>query len=458
MATIRKRGNSYQIRVSCGYNVKGEQITKTTTWTPAPKMTKKQIEKELERQAVLFEEKCRTGVYLDGNIKLSDFAEKWLADYGQKQLKAETYYVYTLMLKRINAALGHIRIDRIQPHHLLEFYNNLSETGIREDTKYRPAKDFNMVIKSKNITQKSLAESAGVCISTIRACIRNKNISKRSADKISAALKDNSLFSPCDTGKRLSGETILHYHRFLSSMLSTAVEWQLIPSNPCDRVKAPKTERKESSYLDETQAAELIKCLDNEPLRYRAIIMLLLYSGMRRGELCGLTWDDIDFEHDLISITKSNLYLPGKGIFEDSTKNRASERIIKVPQDMTALLKEYKKEQAENRLMLGDKWQESGKVFTTAYGAPIHPDTITSWFHKFIKKNSLPKIHIHSLRHTNATLLIAGGTNIRTVAKRLGHSTPTTTGNIYAHAIKSADEMAAEMLADILKPSKMINN
>lgn len=424
------------------------------TWKPAPNMTKKQIKKELERQAVLFEEKCRTGMFLDGNIKLSEFAEKWLADYGQKQLKAETYYTYTIMLKRINAALGHLRIDRIQPHHLLEFYNNLSETGIREDIKYKSTKDFRQIIKSKNITQKALAEKAGVSISTIKSCINSKNISKKSADKISDALNDNSIFAPCDINKRLSGETILHYHRFLSSMLSTAVEWQLILSNPCDRVKAPKAERKEANYLDEYQAKELIKCLEKEPLRYRTIIMLLLYSGMRRGELCGLEWNDIDFKHNIINISKSNLYLPGKGIFEDSTKNKTSERVIQIPHEMTKLLIEYKKEQNKTRLLIGDQWNECDKVFTTKNGSPIHPDTITSWFHKFIEKNNLPNIHIHSLRHTNATLLIAGGANIRTVAKRLGHATPSTTSNIYAHAIRSADELAAKKLADILNPIK----
>ena len=101
---------------------------------------------------------------------------------------------------------------------------------------------------------------------------------------------------------------------------------------------------------------------------------------------------------------------------------------------------------------MGDRWTDSGKIFTTQYGAPMHPDTLSDWFKKFIRKNNLPDIHLHSLRHTNATLLIASGTNIRTVAKRLGHSTPTTTGNIYAHAIKTADEMAAEKLANIFNP------
>ncbi len=453
MATIRKRNNSYQIRVSCGYNVKGEQITKTFTWRPAPNMTKKQIEKELERQAVLFEEKCRSGVYLDGNIKLSDYIDIWISDYAEKQLKLRTVAEYKRLTERIKAALGHLRIDRIQPHHLLEFYSNLANEGIRQDIKYKATEKFEKVRSEKNIGVQELANLAGVSRNTVTCCRQGKNISQKSADKIMQALGDSKLFVPVGN-TTLSNTTISKYHTLLSSMLSTAVQWQMIFSNPCERVAPPKKIRHEEMYLDEFQALQLIKCLDFEPLRYKTAVMLLLYSGMRRGELCGLTWQDIDFTHNLISITKASLYLPEYGVFDDSTKNKSSERVIQVPQEMTDLLKLYQKEQNITRLSMGDKWVNSGKIFTTQYGAPMHPDTLSDWFKKFIRKNNLPDIHLHSLRHTNATLLIASGTNIRTVAKRLGHSTPTTTGNIYAHAIKTADEIAAEKLANIFNPTR----
>lgn len=454
MATIRKRGNNYQIRVSCGYKTTGEQIIKTTTYKPPKGITPKQLKKELERQAVLFEEKCLNGTYLDGNIKLADFAEKWFKDYAEKHLRSETYYTYKLMIKRVNEALGHIRIDRIQPHHLLEFYNNLAESGIRDDIKYNAAKDVKALLKSKGMTQKALCEKANISEATLRSCIKGNNITKAAASKIMTALDDDTIFKAVNTDKTLSQETILHHHRFISTMLSCAVEWQLIPSNPCARVKPPKVDRKEAQYLDEKQAAKLINCLDAEPLKYKTIIMLLLYSGMRRGELCGLEWSDIDLNHGIISISKSSLYLPQKGIFDDTTKNRTSERVIRVPEAMTSLLKEYRRSQSQLQLAMGDLWQGSEKVFTSQTGTPIHPDSITGWFKSFIKRNDLPDIHLHSLRHTNATLLIAAGTDIRTVANRLGHATASTTTNIYAHAIKSADELAAEKLADILNPIK----
>ena len=103
------------------------------------------------------------------------------------------------------------------------------------------------------------------------------------------------------------------------------------------------------------------------------------------------------------------------------------------------------------------EWHENNKVFTGLDGRPLHPDSVTGWFHRFIKRNNFPPICVHSLRHTNATLLIAGGTDIKTVANRLGHSTPSVTGSIYAHAIKSADEAAADRLNNIFNPIKRTN-
>ena len=134
MATITKRGDSYRITVSCGYDLTGRQIRRSTTWTPG--MSEKQVAKALERESVLFEEKCRNGQYLGGNIRFAEFAERWFEEYAEKELRAKTLSGYRILIKRINAALGHIRMDKLQPHHIIAFYNNLAETGIREDMRY----------------------------------------------------------------------------------------------------------------------------------------------------------------------------------------------------------------------------------------------------------------------------------------------------------------------------------
>lgn len=448
MASIRKRGNTYQIRVSCGYNFERKQIVKSMTYRPRYNMTEKQIQKEVKRQAILFEEKCKTGRFLNGNIKLWEFIEKWFSDYAKTQLKEKSIARYRALLPRINAHLGHIRIDKLEPYHFLEFYSKLSECGIREDFKYKATENFKTLMAENGHTKKTISKCANVSEFVINSCLKQQNISKRTAEKILEIIP-NSL-TKVEYKSHLEPKTIQHYHRFLSSVLNTAVEWQLIPFNPCKRVKPPKSEYKESACLDDVQVFSLINALDKESIKYKTMIMLFLYSGMRRGELCGLEWSDIDFKNNLVNISKSSLYLPGKGIFDDTTKNKYSERVIHIPKCMTALLKEY----LDYKMKFDNNFSKSDKIFTGSNGKPIHPDAVTGWFHKFILKNKFPKISIHSLRHTNATLLIAKGTDIKTVANRLGHSSTSTTGNIYAHAIKSADAAAAGLLNTIFNFEK----
>lgn len=455
MATIKQRGDSYKITVSCGYDLNGKQIRRHLTWTPEPGMTKRQLQKELDRQAVLFEEKCRNGQVLDGNMKFAEFAEKWFAEYAEKQLRPTTIAGYRWALKRTLPAIGHIRLDKLRPHHLMAFYDNLAESGIREDTLYRCSVDFKAFLREQHTTAVQLTERAGVGIRTLYGLNKGNRVKAETARKIETALElSKPIFEPVDGDAALSSNTISHYHKMLSSMLSTAVKWQLIYDNPCLRVDPPKVEHSEAHYLDEVQAAHLLDLLDDEPIVYRTMITLLLHTGLRRGELCGLEWDDINFERAVIFVRRSSLYLPGKGVFEDETKNETSERCMKVSADVVTMLKAWRAEQSKQRLRMGDQWQDSDRLFTAWNGAPIRPDVITAWFHKFVTKNGLPPIHIHSLRHTNATLLIAAGTSLTTVAARLGHANSTTTSKIYAHAIKSADQAAAEVLQDILHPVK----
>jgi integrase len=456
MASITKRGETYLIRVSLGYDIYGKKEYRSMTWKPSPNMTPKQIEKELNKQAVMFEEKIKSGLLIGSDVRFADFAERWMNEYAKKQLRAKTVAQYESLLPRINEAMGHLKIEKIQPHHLLSFYNNLSEKGIRLDTKYRCIVDFKAIVKSYKLTFKALAEKAGISEQSLTSVAKGNNVSKKTATAISSALgvKLDKLFEATEEDKTLSGKTLQHYHRLISSIMTTAVQWQAITANPCDRVKPPKAERKEAEYLDETQAVDLLLALENEPLVYKALFTLILYSGMRRGEACGLEWSDIDLDNGIVDINKSSLYLPKKGIYDDDTKNTMSRRVIRVPAPAVALLKELRACQAQERLKLGEQWHNTNKVFTTWNGKPIHPDTVSGWFRKFVARHNLPPVHVHSLRHTNATLLIYNGTDIKTVSQRLGHADVTTTGNIYTHAIKTADERASEALADILAPKK----
>lgn len=456
MPTIEKRGDSYRITVSAGYDMQGRQIKKRMTWKPLPGMTERQILKELDRQKVLFEERCRSGQILDSSIRFAEFAEYWLKEYAEKQLRPSTVARYKDILTVVNPALGNIRLDRLQPNHLIQYYNDICKKGVRRDSVCACKVSLQDLIKSKKVTLQQLSESSGLGLQTVRTAVKGGNIAMRSAKQISTALNEpfEKLFDiENKKGGTLSGKTMLHHHRLISSILEKAVKWQVIFANPCDRVEPPKAERKEAAFLDDIQSQELIACLQSEPLKYRAMIIVLLYTGLRRGELCGLEWSDVDFQNSVIDISKTSLYLPDRGVFDDDTKTQSSKRVIKIPDEAIKILVEHRRQQFIERIKCGDRWVDSNKVFTQWNGKAIHPDTITGWFSRFVKRHDLPPVHLHSLRHTNATLLIAGGTDLRTVSKRLGHSNMTTTSNIYTHAIKSADERASDMLGDLLNPT-----
>jgi len=229
-------------------------------------------------------------------------------------------------------------------------------------------------------------------------------------------------FEPSKPISVLLNKTIKHHHRLISAILNQAVYWQVIPSNPASRVKPPKVARTEAKYLDEKETAKLLELLEGETIQHSTMIKMFIYSGLRRGEMCGLEWDDIDFENQMITVRRSSQYVAGKGIFTKEIKTENSDRTIKLPSQAFEVLKKYKVWHTEERMKMGDKWVSTDRIFTQYDGKPVHPDSITGWFREFIAKTNLPQITIHSLRHTNITLLIAAGVPLRTVSYRVGHA------------------------------------
>ena len=188
------------------------------------------------------------------------------------------------------------------------------------------------------------------------------------------------LFEPVDKDGKLSGNTVLRYHRLISSILTVAVEWQVILNNPADRARSPRVEKKDPHYLDDIQARDLVEKLSGEPILYRTMILLLIYSGIRRGELYGLKWADIDMDTGVLSVNRALQYLPGRGLFEKEPKSASSNRPIKLPEISIRLLREYLAWQSEQRLLCGDRWIDNDLVFANRDGGPRNPDELTKWF------------------------------------------------------------------------------
>ena len=478
MATIKKHVSkagkiTYYIRTYDGYDSKGKQIERSMTWKPPENMTPKQIEKELQRQVVMFEESVKKGTCFDSNTRFAEYAEKWLENNKPPILAPKTYERYKALLKNINMAIGEIKLVKLQSHHLQEFYNNLRENGIKQVGSYAVANDLRSIMKRKKLTQKKLAKLAGVSSTTIStACKENGHINIESARKIAQGLNTplTKVFQAQNETGGLSSKTILHHHRLISSILAQATRDRLVPFNVADKnyMKAPKLEHSEADFLDDEQVRYVLALLDKEPIKWKMAMYLLIFSGIRRGELMGLEWGDIDFENHVIHIKRTSQYVQHMGIITKSPKNETSYRTVKLSSMMFDLLRDYQQYWQKLRKDLDDHWNyfieitladgskksvRNDRLFIKDDSTPMNPDSLTDWTSKFVKRNHLPHFSPHSLRHTHATLLIAEGVSIPTVSRRLGHSSIATTSKIYVHAIQSADEIASDIIDDKLNPN-----
>lgn len=448
MASIIERNGSYLIRANCGYDSNGKKIQHSMTWTPLPNMTKRQIEREVEKQAALFDERCRNGIVLDSRMTFEKYITDVWIGRAEKNLKPTTFRRYKGFLKRIIPALGNLRMEKIQPYHLYSYYDDLREVK-REDAKYTP--NAQAIEFSHSMRRTDFADKVKIALGTIDRIRAGETVSEKTAQKFSEYFgkKVSDLFEAEE--KNLADRTILHHHRLISAILQSAVYDMVIMSNPCSRTKSPRVCRTEAKYLDEEQVELLMDAIYEKAAHpYDVIIQLILYTGMRRGEALGLEWEDIDFVNNVITIRHTLQYLPEKGVFEEETKNTSSMRSIKVGQDLIDILCDFRDWQDSEREQAGEFWTESKKIFTAKDGRPINPGTVTSWFHRFVESNQLPPISIHGLRHTNASIMISSGVPITTTAKRLGHSTSATTSKIYAHAIASADAAAASAIQAVI--------
>lgn len=251
------------------------------------------------------------------------------------------------------------------------------------------------------------------------------------------------------TGKNLSPKTVLEHHRLISTVLEQAVKESLIPFNPAKRAELPKIKHKEANYFQPEQVHAISNALENEPLKWKMLVHLLLITGARRGEILGLKWDKVDFDNNQIYICNNILYSADIGVYESTPKTEMSKRFVSLPIETMQLLKQYKVWQTEEQIKLGTYYKNNNFIFTQDNGKPMHPDSVTDYLNKFSKKYNLPHINPHAFRHTMASMLYYNGVDSVSISKRLGHAQVSTTANIYAHVMESADKKNAEILSDI---------
>lgn len=393
--SIEKRGkNSYRLIVTNGFDLNGKSLRHTKTIHGS----KKDAEIELAK----FVAEVQNGFVIEGkSLRFREFVEFWKQKYGSKELSPTTYTRYCRMLEtRLIPYFGNIYINKIKPTDIMQFYDLLE-------------KDTQIIRKKDNNNTKTI--------------------------------------------RPLSGKTILEHHRLLRAMLHKAVYWQLIVSNPAERVQPPRTKKPHRKFYDDAQCKVLLEnlaTLTDDLIKYKVAITLTIFTGVRLGELMGLEWQDINFRDGIISVNRSSQYLSDTGIFTKSPKTESSIREVAIPDFVISLLEEYKIWYEEQKAAYGELWYESDRLFVQSDGKPMHPSTISKWFVKYVGQIGLPVINFHGLRHTNATLLISQNVDVAVVAARLGHAQITTTFNFYVHPIISHNRKAGNVLENLLLGAK----
>ncbi len=244
-----------------------------------------------------------------------------------------------------------------------------------------------------------------------------------------------------EEGAGLAPRTVGHVHRLMNRAMSLALKWSMIVNNPVASAEPPRVERREIKILAPDQVEVMLHGLRGHRLYLVAII--LLATGMRRGEVAALRWGDLDLDRGKIRVERS-LEQTNAGLRFKPAKTEAGRREIGVPASIVAELRAHWRRQQEERLALGlGKASDDDLVFARHDGSTWPPDSLTADWARTLRMLKLPIVTLHALRHTHVSHLIASGLDVVTVSRRIGHSKPTVTLNVYAHLFGNSDERAS---------------
>ena len=460
MANIQERRDksgklvSYSVRVHRGRGADGKQLKPwTATFEVLPTWTEKSARKKAEAFAATFEKECKQGTKTDSRQKFAQFCDYVIELKEQRgTIKHSTAVRYRELSTRIYAAIGHLKLTDLRVDHLNDLYTSLGKQGTRKPLDMATAKiNLADAAKEAGTTRSEIADNAGLALNTVYRAFKGQPVSVGSAAAISDAMgiKMDKAFSVTEDTRSLSAKTVIEHHRLISVVLEQAVREGLVPFNVAARADLPKVERKEANYFQPEQIGAIRDALERESIKWKTIVHLFLITGARRGEVLGLKWDKVDFAGNTIHICNNVLYSVDRGVYEDSTKTSQSNRIVALPGETMLLLRQYRAWQLEERLRLGEYYQNQDFVFAQDNGNPMNPDSVTDWLKKFSKRHQLPHINPHAFRHTMASMLYFNGVDSVSISKRLGHAAVSTTQNIYSHIIEQADQRSAEILSDI---------
>lgn len=444
MASIRKRGDTFTITAYMGYDEQGKQRKKTTTYRPPEGVTPKKAEKLAQAFAANWEEKIRGYVALDENRTFSELAEWYYSTVAPSVLKPKTLLNYKKTIyDHVIPFLGREKLKNITPPMLDSLFAELQRNGnMQEHFALRDRSIFN------GIKRDAFCASSGVDRSTLYKVLGGGTVKRHNAELIAAGLGKpfEKVFEDKTTKRGLTGASTNKIKLNLSAIFTAAVKKEIMRRNPCKLATPPKVDTKPAAYLNEEQCQTLLEYLHSQnDFQFEVICNLFLATGIRCGELCALHWEDINLETGLLYIRHTLVRLNDE-YTRSEPKTSGSQRRIVLPEYIIDLLKQHKHRQAMERFKIGSAWAAPDAVFTNNSGNYCISGNLNNKLHRICQKAGIPDIHLHSLRHTHASLLINSNVTAKVIADRLGHSTTKTTLDTYSHVFEESEVKAMQAI------------
>lgn len=257
----------------------------------------------------------------------------------------------------------------------------------------------------------------------------------------------------------LAPKTVKNALALLSTLYSHAIyELELVDKNPCEKIKVNNLGKPMAvkEFYTEEELTQMLVLLDKrlddpKAITHATLIYLILFTGLRTGEIMGLKWDDVNLFNNSIKVVETRVCTATNGIVVGTTKTTSSEREITMPVFISQMLRQLKQHQEQCKEKIGDEWTETNYVSVTIKGTPSHPRNMYDWFKRFLKSNGLKDSTVHDLRHTHAALLTSLGVQIIDISKRLGHSNTRVTQEVYEYLFKNMDNVISLELDNYYK-------
>lgn len=470
MATIRKRelknGVSYIVQVKLTDKGSGQQVVRSRVWKPEPGMTTKQAERAVSVFADEFENEVKesisgsAGIIDNPNITFREFSEQWLE--RTKRDQSLSYYVNSMkILEEVNKSIGGYKLRELTPAIIQNYFNKLdAKKKIVNQVTAKP--EFRERLNARGYNYMKLRYDLHIQSCSLANAFSGKAVSKTWSSDLCDRLgiPFDELFQEKITETNYAYESIHKYKSTIRAILSLAKKNRLVSDNfaTADYIDFPKKPAHRIECMDDEQAKRFYETVAVYPnVKVKTAMLVFLLTGFRRGEVAGLEWKDIDFKNNTISINRSITTVSGYGAIQKEPKTENSKRTITAAKTLMDALKEYKLWQDIQKESLGDYMMETDKVFTQENGKNINPSTFYGWLKKVLKAANLEHHTLHSIRHTNITMQIAAGVPLVTVSARAGHARASTTSDVYAHFIKSSDQIAADTIDKMFNPNAQQN-